>query len=97
MPRFQPDAIKTNWVLIETLAGFANQRGLTVIQVALAWLLAQKPWTVPITGTTKLAHLQENLLSTDYQFSADELTSTIAKLNIVGARYTGTSAQQVNN
>lgn len=60
----------------------------------------QKPWIVPIPGTTKLAHLKENLLSTDYQFSADELTqltNTIAKLNIVGARYTGTSAQQVNN
>ncbi|AYQ31845.1 aldo/keto reductase [Runella sp. SP2] len=99
MPRFRPDAISANWVLIETLADFANPRGLTVAQVALAWLLAQKPWMVPIPGTTKLAHLQENLSATDYQFDASELkelTEKVAKLNIVGVRYTGASAQQVN-
>ena len=61
LPRYQPDAIKSNWVMIEALSEFGNPRGLTPAQVALAWLLAQKPWIVPIPGTTKLAHLQENL------------------------------------
>jgi len=99
MPRFKPDAISANWVLIETLADFANPRGLTVAQVALAWLLAQKPWIVPIPGTIKLAHLHENLSAIDCQFSETELkelTEKVSKLNIVGVRYTGASAQQVN-
>jgi aryl-alcohol dehydrogenase-like predicted oxidoreductase len=55
----------------------------------LAWLLAQKPWIVPIPGTTKQAHLQENLWSADFQFTADELklfTETISKIKITGAR-----------
>lgn len=100
MPRFKPDAISANWVLIETLADFANQRGLTVAQVALAWLMAQKPWIVPIPGTTKLAHLQENLLTIDYQFDETELkqlTEAVSKLKIVGVRYTGAAAQQVGD
>lgn len=99
MPRFKPDAISANWVLIETLADFGNARGLTVAQVALAWLLAQKPWIVPIPGTTKLAHLQENMLAIEYQFNATELkelTEKVSTLNIVGVRYTGTSAEQIN-
>jgi aryl-alcohol dehydrogenase-like predicted oxidoreductase len=53
LPRYQPDAIKANWVMIDTLANFGNERGLTAAQVALAWLLAQKPFIVPIPGTTK--------------------------------------------
>lgn len=97
LPRYQPDAIKANWVMIETLASFGNQRGLTPAQVALAWLLAQKPFIVPIPGTTKLAHLQENLGSADYEFSADEfkqLTEEVSKIKITGARYTGAQAEQ---
>lgn len=99
LPRYQPDAIKANWVMIDTLTTFGNQRGLSAAQVALAWLLAQKPWIVPIPGTTKLAHLQENLWAMDYTFTPDELTQLTAdlnKINIVGDRYTGQSAQQVN-
>lgn len=99
LPRYQPDAIKANWVMIDTLGAFGNQRGLTAAQVALAWLLAQKPWIVPIPGTTKLAHLQENLGAMDYQFSAEELaqlTADLSKITIVGDRYTGQQAQQVN-
>jgi aryl-alcohol dehydrogenase-like predicted oxidoreductase len=97
LPRYQPDAIKANWVMIDTLAAFGNQRGLTPAQVALAWLLAQKPFIVPIPGTTKLAHLQENLWAADYEFSADELkqlTDDVSKIKIVGDRYTGTQAEQ---
>lgn len=100
MPRFTPDAIKANWVLIDMIAEFANQRGVTIAQVALAWLLAQKPWIVPIPGTTKLAHLQENLWSADFEFTDDELkkiTDAVSKLTIAGDRYTGQSANQINN
>ncbi len=90
LPRYQPDAINANWKLIETLNDFGNQRGLTAAQVSLAWLLAQKPWIVPIPGTTKLAHLQENLWSIDFEFTADELrdlTDKISAIKIVGNRY----------
>lgn len=97
LPRYQPDAVKANWIMIETLAAFGNQRGLTPAQVALAWLLAQKPFIVPIPGTTKLAHLQENLWSAGYEFTGDELqqlTEELSKIEIVGDRYTGTQAEQ---
>ena len=99
LPRYQPDAIKANWVMIEALSAFGNPRGLTPAQVALAWLLARKPWVVPIPGTTKLAHLQENLWSADFAFTAEELrgfTEAVSKIVIVGERYTGTQAQQTN-
>jgi len=100
LPRYQPDAIKANWVMIDVLTEFGNNRGLTAAQVALAWLLAQKPWIVPIPGTTKLAHLQENLWAADFEFTPEELktiTEELSKIKIVGDRYTGQSAQQVNN
>ena len=99
LPRYQPDAIKANWIMVETLADFGNQRGLTAAQVALAWLLAQKPWIVPIPGTTKMAHLQENMWSADYEFTPEELkklTEDLSKIKIVGDRYTGVQAQQTN-
>lgn len=99
LPRYQPDAIKANWVMIDTLAAFGNPRGLTVAQVALAWLLAQKPWIVPIPGTTKLAHFQENMGAADFQFTPEELknlTQAVSKIKIVGDRYTGVQAEQTN-
>ena len=61
------------------------------------WLLAQKPFIIPIPGTTKLAHLQENLWSADYEFTPDELkqlTEDVSKIKIVGDRYTGAQAEQ---
>ncbi|HET6769426.1 MAG TPA: aldo/keto reductase [Chitinophagaceae bacterium] len=100
LPRYQPDAIKANWTMIDVLKEFGNQRGLTAAQVALAWLLAQKPWIVPIPGTTKLAHLQENLWAADFEFTPEELktiTAALSKITIVGDRYTGQQAKQVNN
>lgn len=99
LPRYQPDAIKANWVMIDTLADFGNQRGLTPAQVALAWLLAQKPFIVPIPGTTKPAHLQENLWAANYEFNRqelDDLTEKLSAIKIVGDRYTGVQAQQTN-
>jgi aryl-alcohol dehydrogenase-like predicted oxidoreductase len=100
LPRYQPDAIKANWAMIDLLASFGNQRGLTVAQVALAWLQAQKPWIVPIPGTTKLAHLRENLLSAEFRFTPAELsefTRAASAIPVVGDRYTGQAARQINN
>lgn len=89
LPRYQPDAIKANWTMIDALTEFGNYRGLTAAQVALAWLMAQKPWIVPIPGTTKQAHLQENLWSAGFEFSQEELaafTRKIDQIEIAGAR-----------
>lgn len=89
LPRYTPEAVAANWPLMEAIAAFGNKRGLTMAQVSLAWLLAQKPWIVPIPGTTKQAHLQENLWSADYEFTDDELktfTEEIASIKITGTR-----------
>lgn len=90
LPRYQEAAIKANWGLIEFLTDFGNLRGLTPAQVSLAWILSLKPWVVPIPGTTKLAHLQENMLATDVRLSADELKQIndfINSFKIMGERY----------
>jgi aryl-alcohol dehydrogenase-like predicted oxidoreductase len=90
LPRYQPESVIANWALIDVLTDFGNKRGLSAAQVSLAWIFAQKPWLVPIPGTTKLAHLQENLWSTDYEFSSEELnnlTEAVSKICIVGSRY----------
>lgn len=90
LPRYQEAAIKANWGIMEFLTDFGNQRGLTAAQVALAWLLYLKPWVVPIPGTTKLAHLQENLMSATVELSADELKQIndfINSFTITGDRY----------
>ncbi len=100
LPRYTPEAIVANWKMIDVLTEFGNHRGYTAAQVALAFLMAQKPWIVPIPGTTKQAHLQENLWSADIEFTADELkelTEAVSKITVVGDRYTGQSAQQVRN
>jgi aryl-alcohol dehydrogenase-like predicted oxidoreductase len=90
LPRYKPEAIIANWGIIDVLTEFGNQRGYTPAQVSIAWLLAQKPWIVPIPGTTKQAHLQENLWSAGIEFSSEELksiTDAIAKIQITGDRY----------
>lgn len=90
LPRYKSDSVIANWKFIDALTKFGNQRGLTAAQVALAWLSAQKPWVVPIPGTTKLAHLQENLWSSDFEFTPDELASFTAEITaipITGNRY----------
>lgn len=98
LPRFQPDGMTANWPLVTALYEFGHQRGLTGAQVALAWLMAQKPWIVPIPGTTKLAHLNENLASADFEFTNEEFqefSNTISAIPIVGVRYTGEQATMV--
>ena len=90
LPRFTPEAVKANRVLVDAITEFGKSRGLSPTQVAIAWLLAQKPWIVPIPGTTKLEHLKENWRAVHQQFNAedfDDLDRAIAKIKIVGSRY----------
>lgn len=90
IPRFTPEAIRHNRALVQLLEDFGRRRGATPAQVALAWLLAQKPWIVPIPGTTKLARLEENLGAAEIELSPDELREldvAASRVQIVGARY----------
>jgi len=94
LPRFTPEAIRANTRLVEVLREFGQKRGMTTAQVALAWLLNKKNWIVPIPGTTKLAHLEENLLVSQMLFSTEEmrqLEAEVSKITIVGDRYARTS------
>ena len=98
LPRFTPEAIRANMRIVEALNQFGRTRGLTPAQVALAWLLAKKPWIVPIPGTTKLAHLEENLRTANVTLSAqelDELEDAVSKFEIVGDRYPAELQEQI--
>ena len=75
VPRFAPGALKANLALVDLLRDVATRKNATPAQVALAWLLAQKPWIVPIPGTTKLNRLEENLGSADIELTPDDLRS----------------------
>ena len=89
-PRFTPENIKANQTLVELLKQTAGRKNATPAQIALAWLLAQKPWIVPIPGTTKLHRLEENIGAADVQLSADdlrELDEAASKIQIEGDRY----------
>jgi aryl-alcohol dehydrogenase-like predicted oxidoreductase len=90
VPRFTPENRKTNQALVDLLARFAEQKKATPAQIALAWLLAQKPWIVPIPGTTKLHRLEENIGAVNIQLSPDELReleTAASKIAVQGARY----------
>ena len=90
LPRFTPEALKTNQALIDLLASIAQRKQATPAQIALAWLLAQKPWIVPIPGTTKLHRLEENIGAVAVELTADDLRvidSAAAKITVQGARY----------
>ena len=90
VPRFSPEARKANQALVDLLDQVAKQKGATAAQIALAWLLAQKPWIVPIPGTTKLNRLEENLGAASVELSAEDLRSIDAaasKIQVEGARY----------
>jgi len=91
VPRFSADARKANQGLVDVLAGIAAARGATKAQIALAWLLAQKPWVVPIPGTTKLHRLEENLGAAGLAFTHDdlhEIEAAASRITVQGARYT---------
>jgi aryl-alcohol dehydrogenase-like predicted oxidoreductase len=90
LPRFTPEARTANLALVELLGSMAAKKGATPAQLALAWLLAQKPWIVPIPGTTKPARLEENLGAASLELSpADlaEISAAASKIRIEGARY----------
>ena len=90
LPRFTPEARKANQALVDLLASLARRRNATPAQLALAWLLARKPWIVPIPGTTKLARLEENLGAASLDLSPDdlgEIDAAAARIPIQGDRY----------
>ncbi|MBW1655808.1 aldo/keto reductase [Flavobacterium quisquiliarum] len=90
LPRFAPEARKTNQAFVDLLGKMAADRGVTNAQIALAWNLAQKPWIVPIPGTTKLYRLEENLGALDLKLSAEDLSEineAASKITIEGSRY----------
>ena len=90
LPRFQPDAIRANYRIVEVLNAFGRTRGITPAQVALAWLMNKRPFIVPIPGTTKLSHLEENLRAADIRFTAEEMREiedAVAAIPVVGSRY----------
>ena len=90
LPRFTPEARKANQALVELLGKIAERKGATSAQVALAWLLAQKPWIVPIPGTTKLHRLEENIGAVSLELSAEDLEqieAAASKITVQGARY----------
>lgn len=96
--RFTPEAMKANMAFVETLNEFGRARGATAVQIALAWLLAKKPWIVPIPGTTKHAHFDENLRAADLTLTAqdvEDLEKAVSKLAIVGERYPVKEQKQV--
>lgn len=90
VPRFSPEARKANKALVDVLAAIAARKQVTPAQLALAWLLAQKPWIVPIPGTTKLQRLEENLAAASLELGSDdlrEITDAASKIEVQGARY----------
>ena len=90
LPRFTPEAREANQALVDLLGRIAGEKGATTAQIALAWLLAQKPWMVPIPGTTKLHRLEENIGAVDIELTAGDLRAiedAASKITVHGARY----------
>lgn len=99
VPRFSPEARKANQALVERIAQFAESKGATPAQIALAWVIAQRAWIVPIPGTTKLHRLEENLGAVDVELTADdlrELDELTSEVEIQGHRYSEGSQKLVN-
>ena len=99
VPRFTPENRKTNQALVDVLGRFARQKKATPAQIALAWLLAQKPWIVPIPGTTKLQRLEENIASGSIELTRDDLSqidNVASKIPVQGERYPESFQKLVN-
>lgn len=89
-PRFQPEAIKSNIRIVEALNEFGKTRGMTSSQICLSWMLSKYPFIVPLPGTTKLSHLEEDLRAADFTLTVAEINdieSKIEKIGVVGDRY----------
>jgi aryl-alcohol dehydrogenase-like predicted oxidoreductase len=90
LPRFTPEARKANQALVDLLGQIAKRKNATPAQIALAWLLSQKPWIVPIPGTTKLNRLEENVGAVEIALTPDDLSeieSAASHIEVQGARY----------
>jgi aryl-alcohol dehydrogenase-like predicted oxidoreductase len=90
LPRFTPEAMRANRALVDLLGSIAARMKATPAQIALAWLLAQKPWIVPIPGTTKLARLEENIGAAAVELTPDDLrdiATAASQITVQGARY----------
>lgn len=98
VPRFSPEALKANQALVERIETIAKRKDATPAQIALAWLLAQRPWIVPIPGTTKLHRLEENLGAANVRLSSDdlrEIENELANVKVAGDRYPASLAGRV--
>ena len=99
VPRFAAEARQANQALVLAIKGIAEAKGATPAQIALGWLLAQKPWIAPIPGTTKLHRLEENLAAVELELHSTDLSAiqqALAGIQIVGARYSAARAALVN-
>ena len=99
IPRFSPEALQHNQAVVDLLASIAQRKGATPGQIALAWLLAQKPWIVPIPGTRKPHRLEENLGAADVELTNDELAEiedAAIKIQVEGGRYSEASERMTN-
>ena len=99
VPRLSPENLKANMVFVDLIAAVAQRKNVTSAQIALAWILAQKPWFVPIPGTTKLHRLTENLGAATVEFTAEELSEinvASSSIAVQGERYSGGNAKLIN-
>lgn len=99
VPRFSPEARRANQQLVEVISAIANQLAVTPAQIALAWLLAQKPWIVPIPGTTRLTRLSENVAAAEIVLSGNDraaITKALDAITIEGARYSPQHQARIN-
>jgi aryl-alcohol dehydrogenase-like predicted oxidoreductase len=99
VPRLSPENLKANQAFVDLLIKVAKRKDAAPSQIALAWLLAQKPWIVPIPGTTKMHRLIENLGATNVELTSGELqeiNTASSKIKVQGDRYSGGSAKLIN-
>jgi len=99
IPRFAPEARKANRALVDLLGSIAERKNATPAQLALAWILAQKPWVVPIPGTTKLHRLQENAAAAAVELTEEdlrEIESAASQIKVAGARYSEAAQRMIN-
>lgn len=100
LPRFSPEAIRANLRIVETLNAFGRPRGMTSAQVALAWLLSKSSSIVPIPGTTKISHLEENLRAANFKCAPEEwveLENAVSAIPVVGGRYNAEQQKQIGH
>ncbi|MDO8359584.1 MAG: aldo/keto reductase [Devosia sp.] len=99
VPRFAPEARKANHAVVDAIAAMAAKKNVTSAQIALAWVLAQKPWMVPIPGTTKLHRLEENIAAADVELTAEDLAeidNAVSAIAVTGERYAPVHAARID-